>query len=1050
MFMANYGEYILQMTKVQYNFFHRGIDFMKIRESSRKILHILLAVVLIINLSIVGGSVYAEPKSEAEVCEILDVLKGDGKGLTEEYLSKPTERLQAIILTLRLAGNNYEKIALKYEGEDNFTDADVVSWDEGRNILAYIKDNPQFGWRGNTDGSFNPQGKVTAQMFYKVLLEALGYKQDYGEGGDFKWTEVMDFAFNVGLWDLMGLEELNNADIAVGIVEALQLPIKDSDMTLLEKLVDDGSIEESKAIATGLLSEIIDIPEIVSLKEIDLGTVYDGEEVLLPNVVQATYSDGTVEDAPVEWHFDYENLTEGENTITGDVEGTEITAFATVNIVTRSLEVVSVGADNLIEIHVKFNKSVDIDRALNFNNYIVTSKEDKLKISKISLSSDRKTVTLLMDVPLKPQQSVDVSVKKEIGIKRNHDSTIDYVIDKYEPEVVSVKALGNKIIRVSFSEPVKYATHSSNYTLDGKIIGTSGLKMPNASTVDINMTKRLENGTYKLGIRSGIVDYAGFKVLTDPIEFTVEEDSTELDIEEIISVTQTMLKLRFTKPVEPIIKDQILAKQGGKVAVVEYEENMKTYTIEFERTAALRPEGTEINFFNITDLYGNKKTLKTTVVPTIDTEIPEYVDYEIKDQDKIILEFSKDVLPTGATYVLKNSDGNTISLAQTGWYKDGAGRVYRKKIELQRPGGLVFDPDYYVLTIQDVVDYTPQENRIIPITIEFTVIDNISPEVKSVRVKDRQLFINFSESLDPNTATSRNSYRYLSFKTYASNIFPEETIYELIAGDRTVVITLPEDFDMKVIDVLQISAVTDLTGNEMEAEGIVAPFGTIDSSPKVISAAVTGKNTIVLNLNKEIDASTLSIYDFIVTAGDNVLDIYETDYEEETRKVTLYIQELISSNGQYAGRDIYVETASDEPNTKDVYGQPIQATTKPIKAVDKYAPYATGFITMYNGENTDIIISLNENIRTSYGTGKPLANNNSELGQFIVLANNVVSPVISSKYEEATSTGTARIILTIKENQVDKKIRVMFFAGPNNTLTDYAPTGNPLANFELP
>ena len=28
----------------------------------------------------------------------------------------------------------------------------------------------------------------------------------------------------------------------------------------------------------------------------------------------------------------------------------------------------------------------------------------------------------------------------------------------------------------------------------------------------------------------------------------------------------------------------------------------------------------------------------------------------------------------------------------------------------------------------------------------------------------------------------------------------------------------------------------------------------------------------------------------------------------------------------------------DEPNTKDIYSQPIQATTKPIKAVDKYAP----------------------------------------------------------------------------------------------------------------
>ena len=49
MFMANYGEYILQMTKVQYNFFTGLI--LEIRESSRKILHILLAVAIIINLS---------------------------------------------------------------------------------------------------------------------------------------------------------------------------------------------------------------------------------------------------------------------------------------------------------------------------------------------------------------------------------------------------------------------------------------------------------------------------------------------------------------------------------------------------------------------------------------------------------------------------------------------------------------------------------------------------------------------------------------------------------------------------------------------------------------------------------------------------------------------------------------------------------------------------------------------------------------------------------------------------------------------------------------
>jgi hypothetical protein len=795
---------------------------MKEQKFKGKILHIFLIAIFIFNCFTISNNVYAEPKSEIEICEILGILKGEGEGLTEEYLSKSTQRIQAVILTLRLAGSNYEEIALEYESDNNFSDADTITWNEGRNILSYIKDNPQFGWKGNVDGSFDPQSKVTAQMFYKVLLEALGYKQDYGEGGDFKWEEVMDFAFNLGLWDLMGLEELNNADIALGIVEALQVPYKNSDITLLEKLVYEGSIEESKAFDTGLLSNIFDTPKIVSLKEIDLGTTYDNEELILPKMIKAVYNDGTTEDVPVEWYFDYEKLTEGENTILGDVEGTDITAFATVNIIFRSLEVVSVGADNLIEIYIEFNKAANIDEVLDISNYVIMLKEDKLKISKINLSKDRKKAMLLMEEPLKAQQSVNVLVRKEVGLKRDFESTIDYIIDRFEPVVTSVKALGNKIIRVEFSEPVKFANNSSNYTLDGRTIGTSGIKMVNAYTADINLSKALGDGTYKLGVRSVIVDYAGFKVLTDPIEFTVKEDTRELDVDEIIRVTQTFLKLRFTKPIEPIIKDQVLVKQGGKVVSIEYEEDMETFMLEFDRTAALRPEGTEISIFSVTDLYGNKKTIKINVMPSIDTEIPEYLDFEIKTQNKIILEFSKDVVPTGASYILKDSMGNTVSLAQTGWPKDGSGRVYRNKIELQRPGGVVFEPDYYILAIQDVVDYTPQENRIIPVTIDFTVTDNIGPEVRNAKIKDNKLFISFNERLDSNTAVSKNSYRYLSFKTYASNIFPEGTIYELIAGEKTVVITLPEDFNTKFIDVLQISAVTDLAGNEMEAEGIVA------------------------------------------------------------------------------------------------------------------------------------------------------------------------------------------------------------------------------------
>lgn len=994
-----------------------------------------------------GRNVYAQSKSEVEICEILGILKGDDTGLSEEYLSRPTERIQAVILTLRLAGSNYEEMALNYESEDNFIDIEKLSWKEGQNVLAYIKDNPQFGWRGNTDGSFNPRGKVTYQMMYKVLLEALGYTQDYGNGGDFKWEEVKDFAFNIGLWEIMGLEEVTNRDMAVAIVEALKLRVKDSNVTLLEKLVTDGSIDRHKAYETGLLKEKA---VIVSVEEIELGDIHDEEEISLPETVKATYSDGTEKDVPVQWLFDPDSLVEGDNTIVGDVEDTDIMTFASLNYIITPLQVVSIDADNFLQVYIKFSKAVEPSRALNTKNYIIIADENEKKIEKINIYGDGKEVVLLLSDPFKSQQKVNITVKKEIGLIRNYETTIQNIIDRYMPKIVSVEAFGNKIIRVKFSEPVRFANNTSNYTLDGKMISTSGIKTVNESTVDINLSKRLDSGTYELGVRTGIVDYAGFKLMSDPVKFTVERDTVELDVEEIINVTQTRLELRFTKPVELITKDQVFARNGSIVTSVECAEDMRTYTIEFERTAAIRPEGTEVGFYNISDLYGNRATIKVNVTPLLDTSIPEYVDHEVKDQDKIILEFSKDVLPTGASYILEDIYGVIIPLSQLGWYSDGTGKTYRNKVVLQRPGGIAFDAGTYVLTIEDVVDYTPQENRILPLSVEIKIVDDISPAVNTVRLKDNQLFITFSEVVDPTTALSRNSYRYLDLSTYASNAFPAETGYELIAGGKTVVITLPDYFDIKVIDVLQISLVTDLSGNVMEAKGVPAPFASIDSSPKINSAYVTGKDTIVLNMNKEINPDTLAAEDFLLVAGDYILNISDMNYDEDNKKIIITVEELISSNGQYAGRDIYVETASDVPLTSDIYGQPILATTKPIKAIDKYPPYATGFIAVYNGENTDIIISLNENIRTTHGSGKSLVSNDSELNQFIILADNVVAPVISSRYEEATSTSTARIILTISGNKANSNIRVMFFAGPNNTLEDYSSSANPLANFELP
>ncbi|NSW90780.1 MAG: Ig-like domain-containing protein [Firmicutes bacterium] len=982
-------------------------------------------------------------KTEAEICEILGILKGEGYGVTEEYLSKKTQRLQAAILTLRLFGGSCEKEALEYKWTDNFKDASDVLWLQGKNIMAYLKKNPQFGWRGDQNGKFNPNGEVTPQMMYKILLEALGYKQDYGNGGDFKWEEVLDFAFWVGLWDVSYKDVLTNRDVAIAIVEALQIPMKDSKKTLLEKLIEDGSIDRNKAIEAGLIK---DYPLIVSVKEVDLGVVDVGEYPIMPSHVTVTLNDGTKKEASVVWEKEIDNTHEGIRTIIGDVEGTDIKAFATVKFVSKPLEVLDISADNLIEINVKFNKPIDVIKAKNRNNYNVKVDDKNIEIKDVLVSKDRKTATLCLSNAVEQQKKVQVTVKKEIGIEKDTIRTIDSILDIKLPEVEEIKVLGNRKIHLKFSEPVVNADISTNYIINNGTLQGYVTRIDNRVYV-LNIINTLSYGKHTLVISRGVQDYAKYPLKVDTIEFEVVKDERLPDIDSIISATQTMVVVRFNKPVEPLLKEKIVSADGAKVTDIRYQDDFQTYEIEFERTAAIREQGTEITIFDVLDYYGNRRTIKINVIPVVDKQLPFFIGYKVKDQDKIILEFSKDVVPTGATYVLKDSSGEVININQVGWHIDEAGNIARNKVVLQRYRGELFEPGNYTLNIQDVVDYTPRENRIVPVEISIKIIDNISPEVKEVKIKDKKLFIIFNEKLNYETAITKNNYSYLNFSNYVSVKLPDETVIELLPDKKTVAITFPEKFDMRNIDVLQISSVCDLAGNVMNPKGILAPFGVVDSPPKIMSVSVTGKNTIVLTLSKDINPETLSASDFVVMAGTEHLSIKAIDYDTSSRRISLTLYEYLSSSGQYEGKDITVMTSAGNIKTSDFYGQPIQGLA-PTKVEDKFPPYATGMIIQSIDNNTNIIISLNENIRSANGSGKQLSSN--ELSQFIVLVDEVVRQVISSKYETSTSTSAARITLTIAGNHAGKKIRVLFFAGPNNTLTDYAPTGNPLANFELP
>ncbi|MEF3306822.1 plastocyanin/azurin family copper-binding protein [Paenibacillus sp. GYB003] len=185
----------------------------------------------------------AKVKTDAEVAAELGVLQGDGSGVTAGYLAKTTTRIQAAVLFLRLKG--LEQTALAYKGADNFADAGLVG-DGNKAILSYLKANPALGWTGTGEGNFDPLSGVTDQQYYKVLLEALGYKQD----ADFTYEDALAFAKSKGLSLVAQTGALRNGHIATATVEALKAKLKGGGKTLAESLVEAKAIPADKAPLT--------------------------------------------------------------------------------------------------------------------------------------------------------------------------------------------------------------------------------------------------------------------------------------------------------------------------------------------------------------------------------------------------------------------------------------------------------------------------------------------------------------------------------------------------------------------------------------------------------------------------------------------------------------------------------------------------------------------------------------------------------------------------------------------------------------------------------
>jgi len=654
----------------------------------KKTLALVLALAMVFSTITVA---FAEGTlgEDAQICADLGMLKGETGTVDAAYVATAPTRLQAAVMFLRLKGLEAE--ALAFTGEENFADGNIA-WAEGANLLAYLKANPQLGWIG--DGvSFNPTGVMTAQAYYKVLLEALGYKQTTAEvAGDFAWEEVLTFAASVGLSKVADVENFTVNDLAVATVEALKVDVKGTEKTLAATLVEAGVVDEAKAVA----AELVEAAPAVTAVEVKEAKATGNA------VVEVTFKEAVDEAAANVANYSIEGLEVNSAAISGEktvilgtgamvkgklyklTVGGKTIQFTGVGKVSGGPEITEVVSEDVEEVVITFDKNIDLATGTDAANYTIAG------VTVVSAEVDEDEVTLTTDglknktnytVKVTNIKSTDLVSRKATSksFKTNYDTAaprIDSDKTKFET---------NQRVVLYFNEEVSKETAEdlANYSM--KVNETDGEELEIISVtwddddednVEI-VTEPMEKGvSYKLSVNNIADQRKVPNVMTRPSTFTakgLKEDKSAPTVDSAVAISQTKIIVTFN--------DDSKIDEASALDINNYTltYNKDNYDIEDAETLTNKNgllrvlltvqeletgKNHTLKIVDILDEFGNAMKEKSE---TVDADADNFasvqlVQVEFVDEDEIILffdgELDEDSAENIANYSINNDIGN--------------------------------------------------------------------------------------------------------------------------------------------------------------------------------------------------------------------------------------------------------------------------------------------------------------------------------------------------------------------------------------------------------
>lgn len=761
---------------------------------------LLAGILVFIMLLAIIAPVIAETSYDeaAKVLNDLDVLKGDENG--NLMLNKNFKRQDMVVMISRLYKK--EDVAKTFTGKNVFKD--LTS--ERKFYIPYItwaKEEGLIIGREKDEFGFNEE--VTVQELQTVLLRALGYGDEASN-----WNNVPALAEKMGIME--GLDIKPSAKISRGQLSVMVL----------------NTLRENKKSLSLSLGEILGLKIPLAFKvdakaTIDLNTVtfkgsvsgVDSLKLHLRPTSSGISGGVKLLDIKLDKEGNFNHIV--KDLEAGNYEyrfesDKKNSSFKSLEIKQVPFKLTDIKADNLKEISLSFTQPVETSSALFVNNYSTSAGT----IKEVRFEDNNKKVILVLNGVMAQQSKHKVSIHRMKSL--NGDNlTIDNeefsAFDNEVPKIVDIVQLGNKGLKVVFSEPIKGASYN-NFQIDRRnLMGNVKLDNNVAILTYHSSSYAPSEGSHTLTV-TGIEDFAGYKAVDEDLKFTIIKDTTAPSVVDQNATLENVV-LEFDEDIDPASanKNNFYWKSGNSKRYpdsVKFIDN-KAY-LEF-RNNTLSSNENIIYIENVSDYSGNKIRLtEVKVTPVIDKTSPEVVNYKVSDDGRAItVYYSKNVNGKNKSdYFIEDDKGKTIYIRDV----QGSGREFTIQLSTTLPIGS------NRLIIEGVRDTTPLRNELIPFSTDINMKDIEKPKIIGSTGYGNYIMIQFSKEMDISTVTNQDNY-YINFNNSISRL-PSESLITPGNDGESVTITLPENINGKKVQIgsnltsMEIRGLTDTSGNDTD------------------------------------------------------------------------------------------------------------------------------------------------------------------------------------------------------------------------------------------